>query len=211
MSAFLIIIFILFMSVILWPLRQHVIWQVGAGLACALLSFGLYWQLGDYNGYHALETKAKHQAEIAKAQDLLQQPELVIERMRAHLEKHPKSPKGWFLLGRLYASRGDNELATQAYRRALAFGEDVEVIYHLIQALYVQHGVQTTEISGLVKQLRHLEPHYLPLDLFLANDAYQHGDYTLAIKHWRVVLAALPPNSADHDAVLKLIAKAQRQ
>lgn len=132
-----------------------------------------YWQLGDPR---ALNAEASPQV------DMKQMPAL-IERLSAHLKQAPQDAEGWTLLARAQSSLGRDELAAQAYARALQLQpENRDLLVEFIKTLALAgHG------------------------------EFDSGNYSGAIAYWERILPFAPPESDFARTVTKSIAEAKQR
>jgi len=194
----------------LW--HDHKMVFTASMISTVLLSFYLYQKIGDMTGYQKLLLKADEQKVLEQSQQLLKNPQEVIERLEKHMQAHPDSAKGWYLLGRLYTATQQYHHALIAFKKSLTFDrENPDIIFNTIQALYwesKQH--RTAEINKHIQHLKQINKNYLPTYLFIAADAAKHGHHKTAIKNWRIVVEHLPVGSKEQTQILKLIAHSQQ-
>lgn len=125
MKAFLILMVLLLLGALLivsWTFlhekgsKKRIALVLALVLLFSFFSVLLYMMLG---GAWQVRTSER----LQDAQQLRQQfanVEQVIARLKAHLAKKPDA-KGWYLLGRLYLSQGQKEMAKAAFKEALRY------------------------------------------------------------------------------------------
>ncbi len=213
LTILLILVLLLALAFVIWPLRHE--WKTAGTVAMlVLLTGGLFYQ--HLGGYQQLSRFHQEKEQHALAKEALKQfknADEVIDRLRAHLKKEPNSAKGWYLLGRLYASAKQFQPAKDAYQKAYKLNpKDKKIRLEYMQALYITHGAQ---IKGLTKTILNSllqeypnEPDVLN---FIAMDAYSHQHYQKAAIYWQKLLRLLPQGSDEHTMILKAIADAQKK
>lgn len=73
----------------------------------------------------------------------MKSPEQVIEKLKQRLQQEPKSSEGWYLLGRLYLSQGQNQKAQAAFAKALELAPNNPIILNnYAVANYLNHNYQ---------------------------------------------------------------------
>lgn len=194
------------MSLALWPLRQ----QRGMWLWVLLLLVGsslAYWQWG---GWRLLLAYQHQEAQHQKAKALLQtvkNPQELIQKLQTHLASQPDSARGWYLLGRLYASQRQWDEALQAFKRAYENQpEDDQIAVNYAQSLLMRHQGRDEETARHLLQavlVRH--PQQADALAMLALDAqhYHHADQ--ALYYWEQLLRVVSPQSEEADAIRKAI------
>ena len=115
------------------------------------------------------------------------------------------------LLGRLYASQQQfnnaNFALTHAYQLA---PHNVDILFNYAEVLSLQNNDHLTDQSAkLLQEILILQPDNDAACNLLAIYAYQQKDYQSAINFWEKILPHYSPNSADEQALLQAIAKAQ--
>lgn len=179
-------------------------------LVCAL---GLYWRWGSYTELAAYRHSLEQKQRVTAALKQYNNADEIIKALANRLQANPNSAKGWFLLGRLYASQKQFAQAKQAFEKAYQLdNKSVAIRLQLMQALYVTQGMQLTEdVKRLLQSVLADEPLQLDALNFAAADAYSHQRYKEAVLYWQKMLEVLPDGSKEKKYVLKAIAKAQKK
>ena len=184
-----------------WPSRR-----VGAAVALlsAALAAGLYALLGDVravDGRYTLDAQTALETVPAG---------MLREDLAAHLARSPRDGRSWVLLARMELGEDRFAQAADAFARALAadprIGKDPGIWCEYADALgMAQGGSLAGRPSELVLQALALDPaHPKALEL-VGSAAYEARDYATAARHWRALLAQLPPESSarrDLDAAI---------
>lgn len=136
-------------------------WYISVALLIILpiIAYTMYWQLGAYQQMRAVAI-AKQNAQAAQVlRKELGTPDNVIALLKQRLAQDPNSARGWFLLGRLYASQQNFDLAAQAFAKADQLQpNDPATLFQYAQALYLtQHSLQGKP-TELLQQLLKLQP-----------------------------------------------------
>ncbi len=171
----------------------------------------MYWQWGAYQALNQLDSKQHQQANAAEAFKRYKGPQEVILKMEAHLVKQPGSAKGWFLLGKLYASEKAFSKANAAFANAYALDKNnLEVAINYMESNYFINGqTMAGETKRLLDEILNKWPDQLDALNFAAMDAYTHKQYSSASSYWQKMLPLLPDGSKEKRAILKAIADAQ--
>lgn len=211
------ILSIIAVSIVVYPLRKrqgNIMLMVL--LALALLGLPLlgyhYWGSGaDWDHYQQQLAKQEQVQALLKSVD--GSPQALIAKLRARLAGQPKSARGWYLLGRLYASQEDWQQAHDAYAKAHALApanEQTTISYaqSLWQLNHRQFDDTIRELFKSVLQKNANQPDALAM---LAMDAFVGHAYQQAIDYWQHLLTIIPPQSEDALAIRKAIVKAQQR
>ncbi|MDP3704409.1 MAG: tetratricopeptide repeat protein [Legionellaceae bacterium] len=172
-----------------------------------------YWFWGDWSGW------SRHIQQMAKTQRVqamlksVKGPQELIDKLNAHLLQKPNSARGWYLLGRLYASQNQWELAQQAFATAHQLKPNNELFtVNYAQSLFDRHeAVFADKGRMLLTKLLKTNPKQPDALAMLAMEAYTRHAYQAAIDYWERLLALVPEQSEEASAIRKAIVKAQRQ
>ncbi len=215
LSCFL-ILSIVTIFVVLYPLRksrggfvQTLIFALVL-LVMPLLGY-YYWGAGfEWRGYQ--QELAKQEQVKALLKTVQGSPQALITKLKARLAQQPESARGWYLLGRLYASQEDWQQAYSAYAKAYQLdpmNEGTAISY--AQSLWqLNHQQFNDNIRGLFQSVLHKNANQPDALAMLAMDAFLGHAYKQAIDYWQRLLNILPPQSEDALAIRKAIAKAQQ-
>ncbi len=147
--------------------------------------------------------------ELAKLKD----PQQIIDRLEKHLQQHPQSYKGWYLLGRL--DLRSKNYAKAEVELANAFqgeSENNEYAVAYAQALYFANNNRLSEKSlKIVQSVLNRDPKNGAARNLIAMAAYSNKDYQKAIYYWQKMLPLFPKNSQDNRLLLSMIANAQKK
>lgn len=189
-------------------LKTNLLW---GPLLIVLVMLG-YWHWGAYPAWNAHLQQQTRLKQLQSIMQSMQTPEALIAKLKTRVLQKP-SARGWYLLGRLYASQGDWQLAHDAFFRAHRLKpNDEKITINYAQGLWqlnqqsLNNEVRTL-LESVLKQNKN-QPDALAM---IAMDAFQHQAYQQAIDYWQRILSVLPPQSADANAIRKAIAKAQQR
>lgn len=204
---------VVFAASMTYPLLRN---KTLSGLAFVLLIPAIvlaYMQWGSYSSW-SLHLENERSKKLAQALlKTVKGPQEIIDKMRAHLKKDPKSAKGWFLLGRVYANVQDNENALKSFKTAYDLEpSDEQYAVHYAHALWTENQQQfSPQIKAIFQHLLKQNPNQPDALAMLAMEAYQTKNFELAIEHWQKLLALAPAQSEEARAIRKAIAKAQSE
>lgn len=188
------------------------------GLACIIPVFIIaaamgYWRWGAWS---ALETFSKQQARKQQIKTLLatiKGPDELVQKLKSRLNDSPESARGWYLLGRLYASTNQWQEASEAFKKSRELNADDELVQiNYIQSLWQLNQQQLSPaIKQLLAEVLKKNPQQPDALAFLAMDAYQQGNFKIAIGYWEQLLKMAPEQSEEAASLRKAIAKARQQ
>ncbi|ARG97236.1 tetratricopeptide repeat protein [Legionella micdadei] len=197
----------------LYPLRKTkwLIFIILPVLIC-ILSLA-YWRWGAWSSWQAYVHREAAQQQIQAVLQTIKSPAELIERMIARLQAEPNSERGWYLLGRLYASQGQWPEARDAFSKALELKPGNEAArINYAQSLWQLNQQQFNEqIRGILTNLLQKNPDQPDALAMLAMDAFESRNYQLAIDHWQHLLKLAPEHSEEAQLLRKAIAKAQQK
>lgn len=166
-----------------------------------------------WGGFFAWDDYLKRQMRQTQVEALLKTvkgPQEVIDKLKMKLKENPNSARGWYLLGRLYSSQNQWQLAHEAFTKAYKLQPNNEQIaVNYAQSLWqLNHRAFNDDIrqhfEAILKR-NNKQPDALAM---LAMDAYIRQSYHQAIIYWQELLAIVSPESKDAVAIRKAIAKA---
>lgn len=201
--------------ILLYPFHQQkkqaVTWVLSVMLVLAVVT--LYHQWG---GWQAWQDFQEQQVKAKLAKQLMKQyktPTALIDSLRQKVLQHPNSAKGWYLLGRLYASQNEWHSAHQCFMKALRLQPEDE--QYVVNDSYARWQLNQQRFNKNIRRALHRlllknpqQPDALAL---LAMDAYQQKHYRQAILYWQSLLRMTPPESEAALAIRKAIARAQKK
>lgn len=192
-------------------LKSHV-----RGIAYLVVIFfcmGGYIYFGDYLGWQN-EVRTVKNREMAKA--LLESEggeDKIITALKKQLELHPSEAKGWYLLGRIYATKANWSLSFNAFEKACALEPDNELyLVNKAQAIWQLNNQHfNDELRALFKGLLAKNKQQPDALAMLAMDAYDRHEYQEAIGYWQALLRLVPPDSKEAVALKDAIMKASQE
>ena len=198
--------------IMLLPFR-HQSWHLKAVISLFFIGFALlaYEQWG---GWHAVKKDQNKQMRIQAAQELLKQyktPDALIEQLKKKISEQPQRARGWYLLGRLYASQGEWSAAQRAFATAVRLKPlNERYAVNDINAIWNANHQQFNDlIRQRLQQLIARNPQQPDALAMLAMDAYQQKHFEQAIQYWQLLLTLTPGDSEAAQALRQAIAKAQ--
>lgn len=177
---------------------------IAVALAVPLIAGTLYWKLG---------TPAALDIPSDPVQAQMHQVETLLPKLEQHLIDEPQDAKSWQMLGKAYMALERYPDAVRAYDKlALLAPNDAQVLADYADALAMAQGQtlegKPTQLLAAALQADPGNAKALYLSGFAAlavNDARQ------AAKHWNTLLAQLPPESEDANAVRQRLAEIGQQ
>ena len=178
-----------------------------AAVLTPLLAVALYAWLGDFRAVDDRRTLDAQAAIDTVPAELLR------EDLAANVARNPRDARSWILLARMDFAADRFTEAAAAYASALAatptVGKDPGVWCEYADALgMAQGGTLAGRPRELVAQALAQDPAH-PRALEMAGSAaFEERDYAAAARHWRALLAQLPPASAEHRELAAAVARA---
>lgn len=191
--------------ILLIAFKENKRWWLAGAVFTTMLSGSLYYHYGAYQAYQEY-TSIKDREVLAKeALKALKTPDAVIEKMKQTLKQHPKSAKGWFLLGRLYASTRHLNLALDAFGKAYRLDpNDMAIGLNYMQTLYLKHDKTITPaVQQIIDNIHLKDEKQIDILFFLSGDAYYHQDYLKARGYLQQVLNQLPEGTPLYQDTVK--------
>lgn len=192
----------------LWPFRQHrVVWLLALGLCCAVGAGYGYW--GSWEGQTTFVHKKIREQAAEKLLHTLKSPQVLVKKLEQHLQTHPRSARGWYLLGRLYASQQMWDKAHQAFVTAYGLKPEDELIaVNYAQSLFAQQSSQDAKTArDVLKHLLESHPQNPDALMLLALDAQRRHANKEALVYWRKLLLLVPDDSPEAGEIRKAIEK----
>ncbi len=208
------LLFLLVMALVLacYPLRHSKISVLTLTPILFCLVSSAYWRWG---AWFDLKNHLYQQAKQQQIQDMLQSvrsPQELVDKLKARLQQQPDSARGWYLLGRLYASQDQWPAAHDAYGKAYQLKADEPTTVNYAQSLWqINHQQFNDEIRALLHTALQKNAHQPDALAMLAMDAFIGHAYQQAIDYWQQLLKIAPPQSEEAHAIRKAIARAQRK
>ena len=180
---------------------------IAVALLLPLLAAGLYAWLGDFRAVDERRTLDAQAAVDTVPAGVLR------EDLAANVARNPRDARSWVMLARMDFAADRFADAAAAYAGALAasptVGKDPGLWCEYADALgMAQGGTLAGKPRELVAQALLQDPGH-PKALEMAGSAaFEERDFTAAARHWRVLLAQLPPGSAEQRELAAAIARA---
>ncbi len=218
MNSWLLITLIIGCSVVaslllLYPLKKHRICFILGSVATVVLINAGYFYWGGFSLYDAEVQKQESQKQAKTILATVKSPQALIAQLRAKLDDTPQSAKGWFLLGRLYLSQQNEQLAFEAFAKAAHFApQNEEYVVHYAHSLWQLNKQQfNPQLITIFTDLLQRNPNQPDALAMLAMNAYKEHLYEQAIDYWQRLLQQMPAQSKEAVAIQQAIAKAQEQ
>ncbi|MCE3044816.1 tetratricopeptide repeat protein [Legionella sp. 16cNR16C] len=169
-----------------------------------------YWQWGGWFEWQEFVSKERNQQQIKQVLSTIKNTDELIEKLKARLDDSPASARGWYLLGRLYASQSQWAEANKAFQKAyqLQPNDEKTIVNYAQSQLQLNDGKFNDAVKTLCLKLLKINPEQPDALSMLAMDAYLNQDYSSAIAYWQRLLALVPPKSRDAIMIQKAISKA---
>ncbi len=205
------ILLILALVIAVYPLKKHLIFKIVIIPLFVLIVLGAYLKWGSWFKWQDFLDQEKKQSQVQAILKSVKSPQELIEKLKAQLEKNPKSGRGWYLLGRLYSSQGSFIDAQDAYKTAYELNPTNEkIVINYAQSVWQNNGHKFNSLSHqLFQSVLTKNPNQPDALAMLAMESYTKGDYLNAINLWQHLLILLSPDSDDAAAIRKAIAQAQ--
>ena len=135
--------------------------------------------------------------------------------LAAHLERAPTDGRAWVMLARLEFDADRFRQAADAYERGLAASRkvalDAGVWCEYADALgMAQGGRLDGRPRELIERALALDARHSKALEMAGSAAYERGEYALAQRYWRALLAQLPESSPAYRELSAAIARAGR-
>ncbi len=199
------------LPLLLYPLRQNKLLLI-IMLPCLIIALSLaYLRWGSWTDWQKYNRDQANKEKITSVLKTIKGPEELIKRMKDRLAKEPQNPKGWFLLGRLYASQAQWPKAHEAFLKAHQLNpEDELVTVNYLNSQWQLNNQQfNTQIREQLEQLLTKNPNQADALAMTAIDAFTNRNFQKAINYWQQLLKLAPENSEEAKMIRKAIAKAQ--
>ena len=170
-----------------------------------------YWQWGAWREWtHSLQEGLKQQRVQSMLKSIREPADLII-KLKATLHNDPTSSRGWYLLGRIYASQNQWQEANDAFALAHKLKPEDELItVNYAQSAWQLNNQQFDDNTrALLTKVLEQNPNQPDALAMFAMDAFGRHDYQKAIDYWQDLLKLAPPQSEEAEAIRKAIAKAQ--
>lgn len=216
MNEYWLVLSFIILSLLAWPLLFYPLRQSKGliMLSVPVLGFSLflaYTHWGSWTDWQKSVHDKVNKQKIEAVLQTIKSPAELINKMKMRLSQDPKSSKGWYLLGRLYASQNQWQEAQEAFIKAHQLEPENELTHvNYINSLWQLNQQQFNElIREQLKLILKKNPNQPDALAMLAMDAFKNQDYQLAINYWQQLLKLAPEQSEDAQMIRKAIAKAQ--
>tara|TARA_Y100000588_G_scaffold392296_2_gene503651 strand:- start:149 stop:826 length:678 start_codon:yes stop_codon:yes gene_type:complete len=209
----LLIVGLLGVGLVLYPFKANLKAIIILVPVCALSLVVGYSKWGSYDKRQTFLANIEKQKRVASALKSVSGTDALISKLKEQVENNPEPAKGWYLLGRLYASQDNwnsaNTCFEKAYERA---PDDIAIIINIAQSqLQLNHQKFTPEIRHLFQKALTIDKQQPDALAMLAMDAFMNQNYEKAIALWQQLLQLMPTSSEESNAVRKAIARAQEK
>ncbi len=213
LTILLAIFLIIAIGFIFWSLRgSKKSMRLALILACGIsvLTLWTYWHIGAWSVLQYIHNQADEKT--ARAQiAALGGEEGVVDKLKTHLEKHPKEATGWYLLGKIYFNRNQFIQASAAFKKANALQpKQVDILVSLAESLYLSQAPRAEyESFTYLQQALAIDPHNVAALNLSALLKYKNKNYAEAIRLWQEVLLEVPKDSDTAREIKSAIRQAQ--
>lgn len=163
-----------------------------------ILAIVAYFFWGNWSTWQATIDSAQKQEKAKALLATIGSPIQLAEKLKAQLKQKP-SPRGWYLLGRVYQSQQQWQAARKAFKKSLALDANSEATWiHYVESLWqIENQQFTQEIRAVLLQILAKNPKQADALTLLAMDAEIQKDYPKAIAYWQQLLKLLPITSKE--------------
>lgn len=198
---------------ILSPLKLPPVKKVILMFILLLLVGGAYSLWGSFLPWQKHQRHLEMQKKAALILSSVKDYQELIAQLRQKVERYPRRAKGWYLLGRLYTSQGENNKALSAFKKAYTLSPHKELYaVNYAYSLWQTNDRQfDRDILALLQDILTKNPEQPDMLALLALHAFSEGQYEKAIHYWQRLLAQAPPQSEEARSLKKAITKAQEK
>jgi cytochrome c-type biogenesis protein CcmH len=204
--------FVLLMSCILvMPLRHNRLNLLGIPLIGLAVFLG-YCCWGGFGPWRQFLNEEASKERVQQVLSSMKGSQELLARFQSRMKQNPMDAKGWFLLGRLYASQNDNLNAQKSYARAYELApEHAQFAIHYAYSLWqMNHQRFNSVIRRIFHEVLTKNPNQPDALAMLAMDAYRAHRYAKAIVYWKHLLVLAPEGSEEALSIRKAIVRAER-
>lgn len=136
--------------------------------------------------------------------------EVMIQRLKDKLERHPDSLQDWMMLGHTYFAIGRPQRALPALERAYGLAPDnPDVLVAYAEAIAANHGSTLAgRPADLIRAAVKIDPKHTGARWLAGLVSFQATRYTQAAEQWEVLLATFDPESREAATLTRYIAQA---
>lgn len=194
------------LGLVAWPLRaQRGLWLGLIGVLIVVGAGYAYW--GSWPAQQRFNRKQVRAQAAAAMLSKIKSPVELMTRLQQHLDKHPDSARGWYLLGRLHASQHEWEAAHTAFAKAYHLQpEHAQIAVNYAQNLLTRHQAGDADLArNILKTVLEKQPNHMDALLLLAVEAQGRQSVEEALGYWRRLLLLVPDDSPEADSIRKAI------
>ncbi|MBA2652179.1 MAG: tetratricopeptide repeat protein [Tatlockia sp.] len=206
-----IILGLLALPIMLYPLgKSKALFLTAIPVFIIALSLA-YWHWGAWPQWQNHVRQETSKQRIEAVLQTIKSPIELIDKLKQRLAQEPKSTRGWYLLGRLYASEGKWSEAEAAFSRAHQQSPDDELatVNYAQSLLQLNQQEFNQQIRNILLSLLQQKPNQPDALAMLAMDAFKNQDFLQAINYWQQLLNLAPEHSEEAQMIRKAIAKAE--
>lgn len=195
-----------------YPLRKHRGLIIMLAPMLLLFVTSIYWFWGGGLVFHEHFVAERNQQRVKDVLASMRSPDELIDKLKVRVQQQPSNPKGWYILGRVYASQGKWKEAMSAFAAAIKLDpQDEKIQVNYAQAVWQSNQQKFDEtVRGLFVEILKNNPNQADSLAMLAMDAFMRHDYSTSIDYWQHLLKLVPQDSNDAQTIRKAIAKAQQ-
>lgn len=157
----------LFVSYPLMKSRQLLL-GLGVAFVVLLSSVLLYSYLGNLSQTTQWLSQGHKNHELKKQFIALGSLDDVVARMEKETKNNPSDPKRWYLLGRLYYTKGDHKSASHAFSHAYSLdNQDPMIILNYARSLYFEAPENLALAMKLSKEAQQKQPNNEEINQFI--------------------------------------------
>ena len=192
-------------------------WRVGAVAAAVLVAaVALYALLGDPGA--ADPQRAELSAQMRDGGEALDDKatQHVLAELQQHLQRQPDDARAWVMKARMEMKAQRYDAAAASFERALqgrakTTGDAAVWVEYAEARGMLQGGTLAGQPLELIEKALSIDPDQ-PQALDLAGSAaWEAGDFALAVKHWKRLLAQIPEGSPRHLQLSTAIQRAEQR
>lgn len=200
------------LAIACYPLRGHRRLLIALVPIFIVFVIAVYWFWGAGIAQHDHYAAQNKQQQIKEVLASIRSPDELIEKLKNRLQQEPSNPKGWYVLGRVYATQGKWKDAERSFATALELNpDDEQVTVNYGQAAWQSNQQKFDDkIRNVFLHVLKKNPNQPDALAMLAMDAFMRHDYPKSIEYWQHLLKLVPPDSTDAQTIRKAIAKAQQ-
>ena len=184
---------------------------IGLIVLIPIIAFYLYQHWGYSDQLQQWVAQQKNEPMVQAELSKLNTPQAVIDQLQKSVQARPLNPKGWFLLGKLYLSVRNFNMASEAFAKANALKRnDVQTMLAYSESLFYKNNNRLTpKLTELLGAVLKQQPNNVLALNFLALGHFEAGEYQVAIKNWEKMLPHLNPDSTDAKSVMEMIQRSR--